>query len=220
MFPSPQMEILEENHHNVRVTKDPTTLFYLKPELGSVGSLGTEKQWRGTPGPRPFANLTFKRYGTFGDVSKHRETLFSDAPLEGVVRADVYMYALADPPPGRIYYCTGILFTYANKSQRAVGECRVGDERCVIHSYENPVGIQVEYFNVRAEDWHPKSPSGDKLRTPSEHNGVDCVWVDFRELDGNQEVNLNDTTVARQRQMTGRLAFWMTEYDTYAGILD
>lgn len=48
-----------------------------------------------------------------------RRPLFSSAPLSGVVRAEIFR----DAGTG---FCQGILFTYTNGSQRALGQCRVG----------------------------------------------------------------------------------------------
>lgn len=71
------MPILEIINSGVRFSKDPTTLVYNKPELGHVEKLGADKRWHGTPGPRPFANLTFK----YHRAAKIRQQASPDAVL-------------------------------------------------------------------------------------------------------------------------------------------
>lgn len=172
MEPSPQMDMLEDVDPNIQFSKDPTTLIYNKPELGHVERLGADKRWHGTPALRPFANLTFKYHGQPKYVSRHPQTLFSDAPLEGVVRAAVYRRKLVTLLATQKYYCTGILFTYENGGQRAVGECRVKVDECEV--YEKPVEMVFSRFPVGLKDWHPdqkSAPGGGQ---------VDCVYVEFR----------------------------------------
>lgn len=202
------MQIVDGIGHNVRFSKDPTGLIYHKPELGHVQRLSADKEWRGTPEVRPFANLTFKSHVQPTGMSRHKHALFSEAPLERVARVAVFWHELTHKRPSREFYCTGLLFEYEDGSERAVGECRLGVEFCQI--YEKPVEMLYGRFHVEKKEWPAESSEGGK---PSE-SGVDCVWVEFR-VEGQGEMTVRHLALASKQQMTGHVGFWMTEFDSY-----
>jgi hypothetical protein len=196
-FPSPKTL----SHHDGHFSISPTTLTYRKLERQPVRELGVEPRWHHAPGFTPFENPTFDLHPRPDDLP-WPDTLFSEAPLQGVVRAAVYRHKLANPAQSHIYHCTGILFTYQNGGQRAVGECRLGLDDCVV--YDKPFEMVSGRFQVTSSEWHPK-----RQPTP-----VLCLWVEFR-TEEEEEAETSHLTDSQKRPMDGRVGFWMTKFHTF-----
>ena len=120
-----------------------------------------------------------------------------------MVRAAVYRRKLPNPAQSHVYHCTGILFTYQNGGQRAVGERRLGLDDCVV--YDNP-------FKMVFYKFHVESSECRKSRRLSEATFV-CLRVEFRTKE-EELAMIRPLAFSRKRPMEGRVGFWMTEFDT------
>ncbi|KFA45817.1 hypothetical protein S40293_08974 [Stachybotrys chartarum IBT 40293] len=64
-------------------------------------------------------------------------TTYSRASLSEVVRAQVFLH-------GESRSCAGVLFTYKNGAQRAVGQCRIGLDRSRIYEHPKQMGLTLD----------------------------------------------------------------------------
>lgn len=128
-----------------------------------------------------------------------------------MVRAAVYRRKLVSPLTSQKYYCTGILFTYENGGQRAVGECRIKADDCVV--YERPVEMVFDRFNVGLKDWCPEFSSDGQQSAPG-GGVVECVYVKFRTEDRGQ-VDTGGWIRPEKKPMADHVGLWMAESDTF-----
>ncbi|KAK1829468.1 hypothetical protein QBC39DRAFT_133524 [Podospora conica] len=199
-------------------SQHPTILFYHKPEMGPVTRLRAEPRRS-----QSFANPRFHRHTWPFDVLKYPNVLFSDATLQHVERAAVYRRWIANPGEARRYYCTGILFTYKNGGQRAVGECRVGVDNHLV--YEKPSEIVYAPFKEDLAMWNPPT-----ARFRGQLGEVNCMRVAFgtaKEKEGEkmEEAALEEKEIRglpnfREKPMNCRVAFWTSDFDTFISFAD
>ncbi|KAM6520197.1 hypothetical protein FALCPG4_013750 [Fusarium falciforme] len=94
-----------------RTTAYGIALVYDVPEFSPISFLGVTSNSKD--------QVEFTPNSPVSSLPPFRRPFFSSAPLSGVVRAEIFR----DPDTG---FCRGILLTYGNGGQRALGQCRVG----------------------------------------------------------------------------------------------
>ncbi|KAG5794703.1 hypothetical protein H9Q69_006230 [Fusarium xylarioides] len=104
--------------------KEPTVFVYNVPHKRSHNMYGAVSDNKGDESLAPFP-----RKHTMGGCPPYRGRIYSQAPVKGIVRVDVY-YNEANG------YCRGLLLEYDNGAQRALGQCRVRVDP--FKAYEKP----------------------------------------------------------------------------------
>ena len=172
------------------LAEPPSTLVFGRREADNVSTIGafpkaTSESWRGSiftlPGPDhcPFPSHNFL-------------VNFSSAPLRDITSVRVY-YKEGHPRS------RGVMFTYRNDAQRALGECRLGVDRC--RAYENPrfmctlATITDRQISEQRELRTVEIQFADRCTHGDEDGGWDCY------------------------EMKGTLRFWFTHHESHLKVV-
>ena len=129
----------------------PKTLIYNREERANVSVIGAYPEAASSSGSKHFETIESPRHCPFTFPNAWNAINFSSAPLDNVTGVETFLFNHRREGS----FCRGLILTYENGAQRALGDCRLGVD--LSRTYKNPQILCV------LEEWPVSAESGREM---------------------------------------------------------